>query len=195
MAGEQVDAVELVDGETVTRLSGAVLLAALTGVLAQFSIPLPGGVPFSLQPFAVFFVGLLLGPTWGSFAMVLYVLVGIAGAPVFSNGTAGLGIVLGPTGGFLLSYIVAAFLIGYIAHRSLSARPVTELGVVWTTAGLLVGLGVIYVIAVPWLAAVQGLTLVEGAAGMAPFFAGDLLKVAITVGIVRGGADILTGRR
>jgi biotin transport system substrate-specific component len=194
MTGERTDAVELVDSETVTRLSSAVLLAALTGVLAQFSIPLPGGVPFSLQPFAVFFAGLLVGPLWGSFSMVLYVLVGIAGAPVFSNATAGLGIVLGPTGGFLLSYAVAAALIGYVAHRSLTPKPAPALGVVEVTAGLFVGLATIYAIGVPWLAAVQGLTLVEAGTAMAPFFAGDLLKLAITVGIVRGGDELLDRR-
>lgn len=194
MAGEQADAVDLVEGAVVTKLSGAVLIAALTGVLAQFSIPLPGGVPFSLQPFAVFFSGLLLGPLWGGFAMALYVLVGIAGAPVFSNLGAGIGVVIGPTGGFLLSYPIAALAIGYIAHQSLSATSVEELATVPVIVGLLVGLAPIYALGTTWFASQQGLTLAEGATVMGPFLAGDLIKVAITVGIIRGGAEVLHGR-
>ena len=194
MASEQVDGVELVEAATVTKLSGAVLIAALTGVLAQFSIPLPGGVPFSFQPFGVFFAGLLLGPVWGGFAMVLYVLVGVAGAPVFSNLGAGLGVVLGPTGGFLLSYPIASFLIGYLAHRSFTTEAIDQLSVIWVSVGLLVGLVPIYVIGVTWFVEVQGLALVEGAVAMAPFFAGDLLKVAITIGIIRSGAELVSGR-
>lgn len=193
MAGEQADAVELVEGAVVTKLSGAVLIAALTGVLAQFSIPLPGGIPFSFQPFAVFFSGLLLGPIWGGFAMALYVLVGIAGAPVFSNAAAGVGVVIGPTGGFLLSYPIAAFTIGSLAHRSLSSKTVAELTTVPVIAGLLVGLVPIYVLGTTWFASQQGLTLAEGATAMGPFLAGDLIKVAITVGIVRGGSELLRG--
>lgn len=194
MAGEQAEAVELVEGDVVTKLSGAVLIAALTGVLAQFSIPLPGGIPFSLQPFAVFFAGLLLGPLWGAFAMLLYVLVGVAGAPVFSNFGAGIGVIIGPTGGFLLSYPFAAFLIGYLAHRSLSGKSVEELVTVPVIVGLLVGQVPIYALGTTWFASQQGLSIAEGAAVMWPFFVGDLLKVAITVGIVRGGAGVLDGR-
>ena len=135
MSQEYSDSVDLVNAGTVAYLSGAVLIAALTAVLAQFSIDLPGGVPFSFQPFGVFFAGVLLGPIWGGFSMLLYLLVGIAGAPVFSNGTAGVGIVLGPTGGFLISYVFAAAAIGLVAHRSLDPVGVDDLPAVGVTAG------------------------------------------------------------
>lgn len=194
MASEQADGVELVEARTVTKLSGAVLIAALTGVLAQFSIPLPGGVPFSFQPFGVFFAGVLLGPLWGGFAMLLYVLVGVAGAPVFSNVSAGLGVVLGPTGGFLLSYPVASFVIGYIAHRSFTTEPIEQLPVVPLTVGLLAGLVPIYLLGVTWFAEVQGIALIESAVAMAPFAGGDVLKIAITVGIVVGSGELLGNR-
>lgn len=194
MAGKQADTVELVEGETVTKLSGAVLIAALTGVLAQFSVPLPGGVPFSFQPFGVFFAGLLLGPLWGGFSMLLYVIVGAAGAPVFSNLSAGVGVILGPTGGFLLSYPIAAFVIGYLAYRSLTTGPLEDVSAVWLFVGLLAGLVPIYVIGTVWFVDVQGITLSAGASAMAPFVAGDLLKVAISVGIVLGGSELLADR-
>lgn len=195
MASEQVDAVDLVDATTVSQLSTAVLLAALTAVLAQFSIDLPGGIPFSFQPFGVFFAGLLLGPVWGSFSLLLYFLVGLAGAPVFSNAQAGIGYVLGPTGGFLVGFVVAAAVIGFLAHRSLTPRSFDDLSIAWVTVALLVSLVPIYLAGIPWFSVVQGLSLASAASVMVPFFVGDLLKVAITVGIVGGGIEVLPERR
>lgn len=195
MASEQVDAVDLVDARTVSQLSAAVLLAALTAVLAQFSIDLPGGIPFSFQPFGVFFAGLLLGPVWGSFSLLLYFLVGLAGAPVFSNAQAGIGYVLGPTGGFLVGFIVAAAVIGLLAHRSLTPRNLDDLSIAWVTVGLLASLVAIYLAGIPWFAVVQGLSPGAAASVMVPFFVGDLLKIAITVGIVAGGIEVLPDRQ
>lgn len=188
------EAVELVEGETIRNLSGAVVIAALTAVLAQFSIPLPGGIPFSFQPFGAFFAGLLLGPLWGGFALGLYVLAGIAGAPVFSNARAGLGVIAGPTGGFLLGFVVGAVVIGAVSHRRLSPRPVETLGLGWVAAGLLAGLAPIYLIGIGWLSTVAGLTLVAAAGSMAPFFIGDLLKVAITAAVVASSGELLSRR-
>ena len=195
MAREETASIDLVDAETVRQLSAAVMLAALTAVLAQFSIDLPGGVPFSFQPFGVFVAGLLLGPVWGGFSISLYVLVGLAGAPVYSNAAAGLGYVLGPTGGFLAGFVVAAVVIGVIAHRSLTPTPISSLSVIPTAIALLAGLVVIYLIGLPWLATVNGWTLTRAASFMAPFVVGDLLKTAITTGVVAGGTGLLADRR
>jgi Uncharacterized conserved protein len=191
MASEQAEAVDLVASDTVKQLSGAVLFAALTAVLAQFSIQLPGGVPFSFQPFGVFFAALVLGPLWGGFSIVLYVLVGLAGAPVFSTGGAGVGYVLGPTGGFLIGFVIAAAVIGVVAHRSLTPVSVGELSPVSATAALLAGLAVIYLVGIPWLAEVQGITLGAAASAMSLFVVGDLIKIGLTVGIVAGGNELL----
>lgn len=195
MASEQAETVDLVESETIKRVSGAVTLAALTAVLAQFSIQLPGGVPFSFQLFGVFFAGLLLGPLWGGFSISLYVLVGLAGAPVYSNGGAGLGYLLGPTGGFLVGFAVAAAVIGFLAHRSLTPGAIADLSLVPTTAALLAGLVAVYLIGVPWLASVNGLPLARAAAAMGPFAVGDLIKTALTVGIVTGGNELLADVR
>ena len=195
MASEQAEAVDLVESETIKGVSGAVALAALTAVLAQFSIQLPGGVPFSFQLFGVFFAGLLLGPLWGGFSISLYVLVGLAGAPVYSNGGAGVGYLLGPTGGFLIGFVVAATVIGFVAHRSLTPDPIAALSPVWVTAALLAGLVAVYLIGVPWLAAVNGLALTRAAAAMATFAVGDLAKTALTVGILAGGNELLADLR
>jgi len=195
MARDEPASIDLVDDETSRQLSTAVMLAALTAVLAQFSIDLPGGVPFSFQPFGIFFAGLLLGPLWGGFSISLYVLVGLAGAPVYSNAAAGLGYVLGPTGGFLVGFVVAAVVIGAVAHRSLTPTPIATLSAIPTAIALLAGLVVIYLIGLPWLATVNGWTLTRAAAFMSLFAVGDLLKTAITTGIVAGGTELLADRR
>lgn len=184
--------VDLVSEAGVERLAAAVLLAALTAVLAQASIQLPGGIPFSFQPFAVFFAGLLLGPLWGGFALTVYVLAGIAGAPVFSNLGAGVGYVAGPTGGFLVGFLLAAVVIGAVAHRRWQPRSLAEIATPVTALALIAGLVPIYAVGVPWFASVQGWSLVRAGTFLAPFLLGDCIKVAITVGIVRGGADLTT---
>ena len=195
MAREQTASIDLVDADTVKQLSAAVMIAALTAVLAQFSIDLPGGVPFSFQPFGIFFAGLLLGPVWGGFSISLYILVGLAGAPVYSNAGAGLGYVLGPTGGFLIGFAVAAVVIGAVTHRSLTPIPIASLSAIPTAIALLAGLVAIYLIGLPWLASVNGWTFTRAASFMALFAVGDLLKTAITTGIVAGGTELLADRR
>jgi biotin transport system substrate-specific component len=188
------ESVELVPDATVGNVARAVLLAALTAVLAQVSLPVPGiAVPFSLQPFAVYFAGLLLGPVWGGFALLLYIVVGLAGAPVFSNGGAGIGYFLGPTGGFLVGFLFAAVLIGAIAHRQVEPRALSEIGVVSQVVALAVALVVIYGVGVPWLAWAQGIPLGSALSVMTPFIPPDILKAALTVGAVAGGSEVLAG--
>lgn len=191
MSQEHVESVDLVEAETVAYLSAAVLFAALTAVLAQLSIQLPGGIPFSFQPFGVFFAALLLGPLWGGFTLLLYFVVGLAGAPVFSNAGAGIGYVLGPTGGFLIGFVIAAVLIGAVAHRSVEPKSLGDLSTVPIVVALVLSLVPIYAVGIPWFAEVQGLSLFEAASFMAPFAVGDLLKIAITIGVVTGGNELL----
>ena len=188
MATEQ--SVDLVDDETVGLFTKAVLLAALTAALAQISIPLPGPlVPFSLQPFGMFFAGLLLGPLWGGVALLLYLLVGIAGAPVFSNGNAGIGYVIAGqgSGGFLVGFLVGAVVAGAIAHRSIAPKPVASLSVPVQVVALTAAVAVVYAIGIPWMSFVTGLPLTRAATVMAPYIPPDLLKLGIAVAVVQGG--------
>jgi len=187
---QEHQSVDLVGDETVKQFTGAVLIAALTAVLSQLSIPLPGGLPpFSLQPFGMFFAGLLLGPLWGGFAWALYLLVGIAGAPVFSNGNAGLGYILvgQGTGGFLVGFLVGAVVSGAIVHRGIQPRSLSEISVPMQAAGLLAAVVVVYAIGVPWLASVLGLPFTRAAGIMAPYVPLDLLKLGVALGVVEGG--------
>jgi len=187
---QQHDSVELVGDETVEYFAKAVALAALTAALAQISIPLPAPlVPFSLQPFGAFFAGLLLGPLWGGLALVLYILVGIAGVPVFSNGSGGLGYFLvgRGTGGFLVGFLLGAVVAGAIAHRGVTPRRLDQIAVPTQILALLAAVIVIYAVGVPWMSSVLGLSLQRAATIMAPYVPLDLLKLVIAVGIVRGG--------
>ncbi|GGN98288.1 biotin transporter BioY [Haloarcula pellucida] len=187
---QQHESVELVGEETVKHFTTAVLVAALTAALSQVSIPIPGPLPpFSLQPFGMFFAGLLLGPLWGGFALTLYILVGIAGVPVFSNGNAGLGYVLvgQGTGGFLVGFLVGAVVAGAIVHRGVEPRSLSSVSVPVQLTGLFAALVVVYAIGVPWLSAVTGFPLPRAAGVMAPYVPLDLLKLGIAVAIVEGG--------
>jgi len=104
-----------------TKLNGmvfAALFAALTAAVAWFKIPLPfTPVPITLQTLVVLLSGAMLGPYYGAISMILYLTVGAIGLPVFAGGGSGLGALLGPTGGYLFSYPIAAFVIGLIIKK------------------------------------------------------------------------------
>ena len=108
-------------GETSNNLKPlvfAALFAALTAAVAPFKIPLGfTPVPITLQTLVVLMSGAMLGPVYGALAMILYVVVGILGLPVFAGGGSGIGAILGPTGGYLMSYPLAAFIIGWIIYK------------------------------------------------------------------------------
>lgn len=108
------------------------VFVALTAVMAQISIPMPLGVPMTMQTFAISLAGLLLGARKGFAAGLVYVLLGAVGAPVFAGFRGGLGALLGPTGGFLLSFPLMAWLIGLGAEKRASRK----MAPVW---GLLAG--------------------------------------------------------
>ncbi len=96
----------------------AALFAALTGAVAWFKIPLPfTPVPITLQTLMVLLSGAMLGAYYGALAMIIYLVLGAIGLPVFAGGSSGVGALLGPTGGYLFSYPVAAFVIGYMTQK------------------------------------------------------------------------------
>ena len=106
----------------IAMMTRTALMAAVTAVAAQITIPLPfSPVPFTLQVLAVILSGLLLGPRHGALSQVVYVLVGAVGVPVFAQFSGGLGVVLGPTGGYILSYPLAAAIAGLAAPAAANA--------------------------------------------------------------------------
>lgn len=100
-------------------LSG--IFTAIIAVLAQIFIPMPYGVPMTLQTFAIPFAGVVLGAKRGTLSTLIYVLLGAVGVPVFAGFTGGIGIVFGPTGGFILSFPVLALTAGIGADRNSKA--------------------------------------------------------------------------
>lgn len=120
------------------KMLSAALFTALLIVATQFNIPL-GPVPITMQPFVVMFAGLVLGGFWGAASVGLWALLGFIGLPVFAGGKAGIAVLFGPTGGFIVGFIVGAFLIGILSeNRQLSFRQ--------TVATLLLGLLLTYTI-------------------------------------------------
>lgn len=138
-------------------------------------------VPFSLQSLFVVLAALLLPPAWAIAAMGVYVLLGAIGLPVFAQGGSGLGILAGPTGGYLVGFILAAG-VGSVVRRALAGRRAESF--VGDVAAAVTASLAVYAVGVPWLAASADLPL--GAAvvgGMLPFVAGDAAKAFAAVGL------------
>ena len=98
------------------KLTFCALMAALTAVCAQITVPMPNGVPVTLQIFAVALTGYLLGPKYGAVSMLVYLLLGAVGVPVFSSFRGGIAVLVGKTGGYLWSYPAMAAVCGLAAR-------------------------------------------------------------------------------
>jgi biotin transport system substrate-specific component len=176
----------------VAMMTRAALMAAVTAVAAQMAVPLPfSPVPFTLQVLAVILSGLLLGPRYGALAQAIYLLIGAVGVPVFAQFKGGLGVVLGPTGGYLLSYPIAAAVAGFATY---AARNATRRRALWTS--LLwgcTGLALIYALGATWLAMITRLPFAAASAqGVLPF---DLIKVALAALVATAAAPAIASSR
>lgn len=185
--------VDLVPDATVTNLTRAALFAALVAAFAYVSAPWPlsPGVPVTLQVLGVFLAGIFLGPVWGGASMVLYLTAGVLGAPVFSGGTGGVGILLAgsPTFGFLWSYPLAAALVGFVVHGGVD---VVDPKTVWLprlVGAMVAGTILIYALGTVGFAFVTGAGLVAALVAAAlPFVPAEILKMVAAVAIVRSDA-------
>lgn len=173
----------------VTRAVAVLFFTTLTAAAAQISVPLPfTQVPFTFQPTVVLLSGLVLGPRLGAASQILYLAAGIAGLPVFAASpllAPGGWRLLGPTGGYLMSYPLAAFVAGAFARRGFDRRYVTSI------VAMALGLVVVYTCGTLWLAyATAGRTAIGFASafatGVAPFVIADIVKLAAAAGIVPG---------
>jgi biotin transport system substrate-specific component len=162
----------------------ASLLAALIAAGAYLALPI-GPVPIVLQNFFIFLSGLLLGPRWGVASVGVYLMAGALGLPVFAGGIGGIGRFAGPTGGYLLGYLPAVYMIGWISKKSKGRGALDVLAMVC-------GSIVIYTCGVSWLKILSGMTLAKTlAVGMYPFILGDGLKIAAAVPIVKALRPII----
>ena len=181
----------LVAGSTLDRalrIAAVLLVTTLTAIAAQVSVPLPfTPVPFTLQPMVVLLGGASLGARLGMASQVLYLALGMAGLPVFAASAIlpqGIFRLLGPTGGYLMSYPIAAFVTGTLAERGFDRRYITSV------IAMAAGLAIVFTGGVLWLAwfarpAHSGLT---GAlqTGLYPFLPADIIKICVAAAVMPG---------
>lgn len=156
--------------DLVLIVAGSLLVAAL----AQITIPLPfTPVPLTGQTFAVLLVGATLGSKRGLASMILYIVEGAIGLPFFAGGASGWHVLVGATAGYLIGFIVAAYVIGLLAERGLERNVHTSF------VPFFVGTLIIYFFGVAWLSVVLGSLSKAIVAGLLPFIIGDIIKLIL----------------
>jgi biotin transport system substrate-specific component len=154
--------------DVILILLGALFVAAL----AQIEIPLPfTPVPITGQTFGVLLVGAALGSKRGAASLIAYLALGTIGLPFFAGGAHGLNILIGATGGYLIGFVIAAYVVGLLAEGGLERNVRTSL------LPFLIGTVIIYVCGVAGLAIVLGSLGKAIAAGLLPFLIGDSIKL------------------
>ena len=150
-------------------LTFSAIFTAVTAVLAQITIPLPGGVPFTLQTFAVILAGLVLGKKRGAVSALIYVLLALVGVPVLAGLTGGPGAVFGVTGGFIITFPILAFSAGYGMETK---NRWVEL------AGILIGVVLNYIAGVIWFSVAADRSMKEAVMlCVVPFLITDAIKI------------------
>jgi biotin transport system substrate-specific component len=157
----------------------------LIGLSAKIQFLLPfSPVPITGQTFAVLMVGALLGARRGSLAVVAYLIEGATGMPVFAFG-GGFAVLLGPTGGYLIGFIPAAYITGRLAEKGWDRRIGT------TVLAMILGNVMIYACGMFWLSCLMGISTKILTVGAYPFVIGDLLKIALAAGLMPLGWKLL----
>lgn len=166
---------------TTKELILSAIFAAMTCVLALIAIPLPfTPVPITLHVMGVAMAGAILGKKLGFISQGVYMLLGAIGLPVFSGGRGGIGVILGPTGGYIIGFVIGAFVIGFLVENlsRYAKGKKSEFFILFFS--MIIGLVVIYTIGTLQLKAVLGLTLPQAiAGGVTPFIASDFVKVSL----------------
>lgn len=151
--------------------------AALTALLAQISIPLPfTPVPITLQTMGVLLVGSALGSRKGALSLLVYAVAGLVGLPVYAGGVGGAIHLFGATGGYILGFVAAGFLSGYLAEHGWDRERKVVLA-------MLLGDAVIFAVGLPWLGAFVGFSKVL-AFGLLPFIPGEIVKILAASGVL-----------
>jgi biotin transport system substrate-specific component len=152
--------------------------ASLTAALAQVVVPL-WPVPITGQTLAVLLVGGTLGALRGALSMLLYALLGIVGLPIFSDASSGWNIVAGPTGGYIIGFIVAAAFTGWLAERRWDRKFIGSMIIFFG------GTSVTFAAGLPWLAFSLNMNLEQTfQAGLYPFIIGGVIKTVIAAAIL-----------
>ena len=168
----------------------AALIAALTLVPGLYLFG--GAVPVTLQTLAVTLAGVLLGARRGLLAVLTYLAMVVVGLPVASGFRGGLGVLAGPTGGFLVGFVPMVLVVGALAVLALRRLRGAALTVGLFGAAL-AGIPALYLVGIPWLAVVLGVPLTTAGMMMAPFLVGDVLKAFVAAVITAAVARALPG--
>ncbi|MDT7842331.1 biotin transporter BioY [Streptomyces justiciae] len=168
---------DLLPASRVRDLALVVGGAALTGLAAQISVPVPGSpVPVTGQTFAALLVGTTLGAGRGFLSLALYAIAGVAGMPWFADAGSGSA---APSFGYILGMILASTVVGALARRG------ADRSVLRTAGAILLGEAIIYAVGVPYLAVARDMSASAAiAAGLPPFLLGDALKAALAMGLL-----------
>ena len=161
------------DASVATKILMSLMMACLTGIMAQIIIPLPWTpVPITAQTFAVLCSGLFLGKKYGCLSQILYIVLGVAFIPWFGG-------MLGSTGGFLIGFVIASYFIGLITEKYADARNFKKMA-------LTIGIANFALIYIPGLAGLALFLSMQGTPvgivdllmmGLVPFIAGDIVKI------------------
>lgn len=158
----------------VIAISGSILLA----LLARLSIPVPfSPIPITGQTFGILFLGAMLGSRLGTLSVIAYISEGIIGLPVFAGGSAGFLSLLGPTGGYLIGFIPAGYLVGFLSEKGWTNKLTT------TFITMIIGTSVIFIFGISWLSVTAGF----GTAlkiGLYPYLPGAVVKIILATTIV-----------
>ncbi len=172
------------------KLALALVMVAVTALLAQLKFPLPWSpVPITGQTLGVLLAGVLLGQWWGGISMGLYAVLGVVGLPLFAGWSHGLSVLAGPTGGYIIGFVLASLFLGYFSDKYVRSRSfLVMLGLM-----LFANFVLIYIPGLVqlnrWLVTVKGQSvgLVQLLTmGLIPFLPGDITKAVAAAGIARG---------
>ena len=172
------------------KLVLALGIACLTGLMAQVRFYLPWSpVPITGQTFAVLLAGVLLGRWWGGTSLAIYAGLGAAGLPWFAGLNSGLGYLAGPTGGYIIGFILAAVFLGYFTDRYIRSRSFfSMLGLMLFANFVLIHIPGLLQLHF-WLSMVKGEAVILSQLlmiGTIPFIAGDVTKAVVAAAITRG---------
>jgi biotin transport system substrate-specific component len=168
----------------VAAVLGGSLLMTVCAKLS-FHLPIAAGVPVTMQTFGVLVLAMLLGPARGTAAVLAYLAQGAAGLPVFANTGAGLAYMAGPTGGYLVGFVLAAALVGGLARAGWDRNYLR------TLAAMSLGTALILACGWAWLAVLTGSSVAAWYGGVVPFLPGAAVKIALVVAVLPSGWKLL----
>ena len=150
------------------------LFVAFISICSQIAIHI-GMVPISMSLLAIFMTGLILGMKYGTISVIVYILLGITGIPVFAGAKGGLAVILGPTGGFLIGYILCAFIVGIVADRFNDKK-------IFMGIGMVIAVITCYIPGVLWFCIITENTFYKSLGlCVIPFIPGDIIKIFISL--------------